>query len=211
MFKNKKSISLISAILFFILGLVIFLNPDIVVKFVSYFFGGILILIGVYKAINYYIQDKRLGIVNNHELAFGITAIILGIIFIFLADAIELLLRLLVGGWLITAGLNKVSMTFYTTERTKRFYALIIVGLILIAVGLYTILVSNVTLSLIGILMSIYGLIDIISFFVYRDVAKNKEETILIKENTVVIEAELEEEKPKKEKKKTTKKKKENE
>ena len=207
--KNKKSVSLIGGIIFFILGLIIFMNPEIVVKFVSYFFGGLLILIGVYKSFNYYIQDKRLGIVNQHELAFGITAIILGIVFIFLADAIELLLRIVVGGWLIVSGLKKISATFYTTERTARFYALLVVGLILIAVGLYIVLVSNLALSIIGAFMVIYGFVDIISYFIYQDSSndeENLEEVVFLKDNEVVIEAELEEEKPKKTKKKSTKK-----
>lgn len=207
--KNKKSVSLIGGIIFFILGLIIFLNPEVVVKFVSYFFGGLIIVVGLYKTVNYYVQDKRLGVVNQHELAFGITAIILGIIFIFLADAIELLLRLIVGGWLIISGLKKISATFYTTERTARFYALIVVGLILIGIGLYIILVSNLALSIIGALMVVYGFVDIISYFVYQDNNDDSEETedvVFLKENTVIIDAELEEEKPKKTKKKSTKK-----
>ena len=166
--KNSKT-SLISAVAFVILGVIMFIDPSSVVKFISYFLGGILILIGLYKTINYYIQDKRLKVVNNNEMAFGITAIILGIIFIFLASAIELLLRFVIGGWVVIAGLNKISQTFYTTNRDSKFYSLIVVGLILIGIGLYIILVSNLALSIIGLFMIIYGIIDFISYFVYKD------------------------------------------
>ena len=166
--KKNSKVSLISGIAFFILGLIIFLNPELLVKAISYGFGGLLILIGIYKSINYYIQDKRLGIVNRNEIAFGITAIILGIVFIFLADAIELLIRFIVGGWLVIAGLSKIVKTFYTTDRSSKFYALLIIGLILILIGLYIILVSNLALSIIGLFMMIYGIIDFISYFVYK-------------------------------------------
>ena len=166
---KKNNFNLFSALAFFVFGLIIFVNPDAVVKFISYCIGGLLILVGVYKAANYYIQDKRLGVVNRNEMAFGITAIILGIVFIFLASAIELLLRIVVGGYLILMGIGRIAMTFYTTDRTSKFYALIVVGLILIGGGLYTILASNLALSIIGLFMMLYGLIDFVSYFVYKD------------------------------------------
>ena len=165
--KKNSKVSLISGIAFFILGMIIFLNPGLLVKVISYGIGGLLILIGIYKSVNYYIQDKRLGIVNRNEIAFGITAIVLGVVFIFLADAIELLIRFIVGGWLLIAGLNKIVKTFYTTDRDSKFYALLVVGIILIGIGLYIILVSNLALSIIGLFMMIYGVIDFISYFVY--------------------------------------------
>ena len=165
--KKNQKLSLISSIIFFLLGLVIFLNPETIVKFASYCLGGMLLALGIYKSINYYIQDKRLNIVNRNELAFGITAIVLGIVFIFLADAIE----------------------FFTTDRNSKFYALIIVGIILIGIGLYIILISNLALSIIGLFMMIYGLIDFISYFIYKEKITDS-----IEENIVVVEeAEVEE------------------
>lgn len=187
--KNNGKTSLISGLVFFILGIVIFLNPETVVKFVSYCLGGLLIGLGLYKCFNYYIQDKRLGIVNRNEMAFGITAIILGVVFIFLADAIELLLRFVVGGWLIIAGLGKIAKTFYTTERDSKFYALLVVGVIFIGIGLYIVLVSNLALSIIGLFMMIYGLIDFISYFVYKEKMEDTKQEV---KTLVVEEAEVE-------------------
>ena len=177
--RNDKN-SLFTGIGFFLLGIFIFLNPDILIKMVSYGFGGILIALGLYKTINYYIQDKQLGIVNRHEIAFGITAIVLGIIFIFLADAIVLLLRFVVGGWIIIAGLGRIFKTFYTTSRDEKFYALIVVGIILIGIGLYIVLVSSIHLSIIGLFMMIYGITDFVSYFVYREKKEIIDESSLI-------------------------------
>ncbi len=191
-----------SSITFFIIGLILFINPDSVVKFISYCLGGLLILIGLYKTVNYYIHNKNLGVVNQNELAFGITAIVLGIVFIFLASAIELLLRFIVGAWVIIAGLSRIVETFYTTDRSSKFYSLLIVGIILIGLGIYIILVSNLVLSTIGIFMMIYGVIDFVSYFVYRNMFKIVDEEL---GENVVIEAEVVEDK-KKGKKKTSKK-----
>ncbi|MBQ8902071.1 MAG: DUF308 domain-containing protein [Bacilli bacterium] len=210
--KNNNKTSLISGLVFFILGIIIFLHPDTVVKFASYCLGGLLIGLGLYKIANYYIQDKRLGVVNRNEMAFGITAVVLGVLFIFLAGTLELLLRFIVGGWLVIAGLGKIGTTFYTTDRDSKFYALIVVGVIYIGIGLYIVLVSNLALSIVGLFMMIYGLTDFISYFVYRkkqeiieeeikeeiaeefiDTKKNKDE--------IIIETEFEEKELKKTKK----------
>lgn len=185
--KKDSKVSLISGVAFFVLGIIIFLNPELLVKVISYGLGGLLILIGIYKSVNYYIQDKRLGIVNRNELSFGITAIILGIIFIFLADAIDLLLRFIVGAWLVVVGLNKIINTFYTTDRSSKFYSLLVIGIIFIGIGLYIILVSNLALSIIGLFMMIYGLVDFISYFVYRGICEDKK----LNNKDVVIETEF--------------------
>ena len=147
--KNNKS-SIISSIVFLIVGIMLFIKPDAVIKFVSYLFGGVMLAIGAYRTLSYYIQNKRTQVVNHNELAFGITAMILGILLIFLANTIEFLLRIM--------------QTFYTTDRTSRFYTLIVLGLVLIGLGLYTVLVSNIPLSIMGLFMVIYALIDLISY-----------------------------------------------
>jgi len=210
--KNNNKTSLISGLVFFILGIIIFLHPDTVVKFASYCLGGLLIGLGLYKIANYYIQDKRLGVVNRNEMAFGITAVVLGVLFIFLAGTLELLLRFIVGGWLVIAGLGKIGTTFYTTDRDSKFYALIVVGVIYIGIGLYIVLVSNLALSIVGLFMMIYGLTDFISYFVYRkkqEIIEEKikeeiaEEFIDTKKNKdeIIIETEFEEKELKKTKK----------
>lgn len=187
--KDKK-VSIFSGIAFFVFGLVIFLHPDFVVKFVSYFIGGLLIFIGLYKIANYIIQNKRLEVVNTNELSFGITALILGIVFLFLASAFELILRFIIGGWVLISGLNKVSYTFFTNDRTKNFYSLIIVGIIFILIGLYIIFVSNLAFSLIGLFMMVYGIIDIFSYFGLKKLTFDKRENKK-KKNIDIIEAEV--------------------
>ena len=78
--KKNNRFSLFSGIIFFVIGLFLFLRPDTFVKTISYVFGGVLILIGLFKTLNYYIKDKNLKVVNRNEMAFGLTAIILGIV-----------------------------------------------------------------------------------------------------------------------------------
>ena len=182
----KKNNSLLTPIVFLVIGVILFTDPNSLVKFISYFLGGLLIIVGIYRCANYYIQDKRLGVVNNNEIAFGITAFILGLLFIILAGAIETLIRIFFGLYLILIGISKVFQTFFTTDRSAKFYALIVVGLIFLIGGVFTI-ISNETilpLEFVGLFMIIYGVIDFISYFVYQD----KSDSNPIKEAEVVKE-----------------------
>ena len=202
----KKNNSLLTPIIFLVIGVILFTDPDSMVKFISYILGGLLIIVGVYRCANYYIQDKRMGVVNNNELAFGITAFILGLLFIVLASAIEFLIRVFFGVYLILIGISKVYQTFFTTDRSSKFYALIVVGLIFLAGGVYTIIESNITLSIIGLFMIIYGVVDFISYFVYKDNGNSNpvKEAEIVKE--ITSEDEIEETKKVNKKDKKSKK-----
>ena len=201
----KKNNSLLTPIVFLVIGVILFVDPNSMVKFISYILGGLLIIVGVYRCANYYIQDKRIGVVNNNELAFGITAFILGLLFIVLASAIEFLIRIFFGIYLILIGINKIYQTFFTTDRSSKFYALIVVGIIFLIGGIYTVVESNIALSIIGLFMIVYGAVDFISYFVYQD----KGDSNPVKEAEVVKEIASEEE-PVEETKKENKKSKKN-
>ena len=198
----KKNNSLLTPIVFLVIGVILFVDPDSMVKFISYILGGLLIIVGGYRCANYYIQDKRMGVVNNNELAFGITAFILGLLFIVLASAIEFLIRIFFGVYLILIGISKVYQTFFTTDRSSKFYALIVVGIIFLLGGVYTIVESNITLSIIGLFMIIYGVVDFISYFVYKDNGNSNpvKEAVIVKE--ITSEEELKKDKKNKKSKK---------
>lgn len=199
----KKNNSLVTPIIFLVIGIMLFTDPNSMVKFISYLLGGILLVVGAYRCANYYIQDKRLGVVNKNEIAFGITACILGLLFIVLASAIEFLIRIFFGIYLILIGINKLYQTFFMTDRSSKFYTLIAVGIIFFAGGVYTIIKSNVSLSLLGLFMIIYGAIDFIGYFVYPEKSTNVKNDNIV--NEIPVE-EVEDVKKEAKKKKNTKK-----
>lgn len=187
--KDERKITLLSSIVFFILGMIIFVKPEMVVKVISYVIGGGLILVGVYSTISYIVNDRRLKVVNYNEIMFGITAIILGLLFILLAGAIELLLRIVVGVWVIMSGISRIYTSMIYPVRDARFYSLIIVGIILIGLGFYIVFYSNLAISIIGLFMMLYGLIDFISYFVYKNASLEVNKKINSKED--IKEAEI--------------------
>lgn len=163
MIKKDKS-SIIASILFLILGILLLINPGQIIKFITYIIGIIFVVFGSIKLYNYY---KFKDSISNIQLTLGITAIIIGIIIMFCNGIIELIIRLVMGGYILASGLNKLIISLNTRNQNNKWIGLLIISLLLIICGLYIILKSNIVLSSIGVLLIIYSSIDIISYILY--------------------------------------------
>ena len=103
---NKNSI--FGSILFLLFGIILFTNPGVILKFVSYITGGILILIGLANIVSYKKILKKLNIEETSKLISGIILIVLGLIVIIFSSLIETTIRLVFGGWIIYSGIMKL-------------------------------------------------------------------------------------------------------
>lgn len=166
---RKDKSSILTSILFLVLGILLAINPGGIIKFLTYIIGLIFCIFGSIKLFSYY---KFKNEVSNIELTLGITAIIIGIIIMFCNSVIEFVIRLIMGGYILASGINKLIIAFNTKNYNDKWIGLLIVAGLLIICGLYIILKSNIILSSIGIVLIIYSSIDIISYLMYP---KNKE------------------------------------
>ena len=144
--------SLLSSIVFAILGIILITNPEGTVKFVSAILGIMFILAGAYKIISYY-QNKGKYDIMNYDIAYGIIAIILGIATIAYSEQIS-------------------SMRFSLALKLKTISSNIWIYSIILAIcmficGLYTIFVSNLVVVSIGISILIYAIIDAIEDIIF--------------------------------------------
>lgn len=204
--KNYSSIvSLIISILFFILGAVMFTNPDAIVLFISYVIGGIIILIGTFKCIKNYLDVKKDNKTSSNGMVIGITLIVIGLVFIFLAGVIEALVRLVIGGWILFTGIMRLVNTLSIEKKDNKFWVLLAISIILIGGGLYTILETNLAFKAIGLVLMLYSVVEIFGYVFNKKeiseiiVTKEKEEKI---EEAVLIESKEKKENKKKKNKK---------
>ena len=190
-YKNYSSILvLISSIIFFILGALMYTKPDTVVIYTTYIIGGLLITIGIFKCIKNYLDVKKDNSTSSSEMVIGITMAVIGIVCIFLAGVIEALVRLILGGWILFAGINRLINVLNLDKKTSNFWVLLILAILLIGGGLYTILEVNLAFQAIGIVLMIYSVLEIIGYIFNR-----KNVTVIKTEiktsNQKVIDAEL--------------------
>lgn len=194
--KNYSSVvSLIISILFFILGAVMFTNPDAIVLFISYVIGGLIILIGTFKCIKNYLDVKKDNSTSSNGMIVGITLIVIGLVFIFLASVIEALVRLVIGGWILFSGIIRLVNALSIKKKDINFWVLLGISIILICGGLYTILETNLAFKAIGLILMIYSVVEIFGYVFNKKeigeviITKEKEEKI---EEAVLIENEVE-------------------
>ena len=177
--------NLISAIIFFILGAIMFTSPDVMIVVISRVIGSIIAIIGVFNCIKNYIEVKKDNTTSSIGMISGIIGIVIGLVFVSLASVIEALIRFLIGGWILFIGVNRLINVLYLKKQKTKFIVLLIVAIILIGAGLYTILEANLAFQAIGLVLMIYAILEIFSYIF----CKKEVREIKPKENDNIIDA----------------------
>lgn len=169
---NNNS-SLVSAILFFILGAIMFTNPDTMVVVISRILGGILILFGLYSCIKNYILVRQNTEVSAIPMVAGISCMAIGSVFFFAAGFVEAMVRFVIGGWILLSGIMRFASAMQIDKKNNsKFFSLLIISLLLILAGLYTILEANLAFQTIGIVLMIYAGLEIFGWLTNKSVVK---------------------------------------
>ena len=168
--------SLISAIIFFIVGGILFWYNDEIISTLSKIAGIVLAVSGIIEIVVYAINKKK-QIDYLAPVIRGIIFIGLSILFFFGASIINQAVRFVVGAWILFSGINRLIQALAINKLSRKFLPLLIVAIILIAIGVYTIVYGDVIISTIGILMMIYSAIDIIGYIFYTKDEVKQEST----------------------------------
>ena len=186
----SKQSSLISSILFFILGALVFTKAAELAKMISIIIGVLLAVIGTVLITYFYFTSKQ-QVYSKKSLIFGIISIILAIVFIGFSDVVGHFVRFIVGAWILFSGIMRLINVLTMGGKNTKFFPLLIVSILLIGLGIFTILVEN-ELEIIGILMMIYAAIEIVGFIFYTKDKQAKEEvgvtSIIVPEKETNIE-----------------------
>ncbi len=168
--------SLISAIIFFIIGGILFWYNDEIISTLSMIVGIVLAVAGIVEIIVYVVNKKK-QIDYLAPVIRGVIFLGLSILFIFGANIINQAVRFVVGAWILFSGINRLIQALAINKLSKKFLPLLLVALLLIAIGVYTIVYGDVIISTIGILMMVYSAIDIIGYIFYtKDEVKQETE-----------------------------------
>lgn len=167
--------SLISSIIFFIIGAILFTNAEKVVSTMAFIIGIILATIGIVEFI-VYLKKRKDGENQPIDLGRGIALIAISLIFIFASNIVEQIIRFIIGAWILFSGISRLISVLTFSNKNTKFLPLLIVSFLLIGIGIYTIVVGDVVLSTIGIIMMIYAAIDIIGYIFYTKDTLEKEE-----------------------------------
>ena len=129
--------ALISSIIFFIIGGIIFTFADQIASTIYLGIGIILAVIGVISLVMYGISVKKQE-VELGNLVTGIILIIVACFFLFASGIIDQLIRFIIGFWVLFNGITRLINALSINKRSAKFLPLLIVSALLIGIGIYT-------------------------------------------------------------------------
>lgn len=163
MLKKTGVVSIVESVIFIVLGIVLIHKADVAIKIISYVLGMLFIIYGAVKVVQGIKLQKNNYEAYNYELVFGLMFIVIGIVTMYYGSAIETILRIIIGIWIIYSSLIKFTLTLKMRQLELRIWGYsFLLSLIMFICGLFIILNSGAIIATIGVIMIIYSVIDII-------------------------------------------------
>ena len=183
---STREDSLFTTIIFFIIGIILFTNPEGIIDIIAYIFGSVLILNGLVRLFIHRMFSKQPGS-NNGNLIKGIIYIVFGITSIIFFNYIETAFRITIAAYILYMGINRLIFAISLRKQTPdirrplALAALIIVFAILLAF-------LNFSLMIIGLFIIAYSIVEMITFIFYPNKKKDSNSSEIISEAIIVSE-----------------------
>ena len=159
--------SIITSLVLAVIGLVMIYNPDTTMQFISTILGIFFIVVGVIKIINYFISKGNSTFFTN-DIAWGLIAIIIGLVTMVYSSTIESIFRIMIGVWIIYSGFTRFSLSFRLKGVNDRVWALVLtLAVLMIIGGLYVTFYPGALIVTLGVIILIYSIMDLIESFIF--------------------------------------------
>ena len=160
--------SLMASIIFAILGIVLIVNPEGTIKFVSYILGAMFIIVGISKIVSY-VQNKGNYDFYNYDLVNGIIAITIGLLTIIFSQEIGNIFRILIGIWIIFSSIAKIGFAFKMKNfsNSNLWICSLIIGILILFCGIYITVNPGTVIMTIGAIILTYSILDVIERIIF--------------------------------------------
>ena len=165
--------SVVTSLIFGIIGLVMIYNAETTMKFISTILGVFFILVGIIKVINYIISKGNSTLFTN-DIAWGLIAIVIGLVTMVYSSTIESIFRIMIGVWIIYSGFTRFGLSFRLKNVNDRLWALVLtLAVLMIVGGFYVTFYPGALIVTLGVIILIYAIMDLIESFIFM---KNMED-----------------------------------
>ncbi len=161
--------SILTSIVFALIGLIMICYPTTTMKFISTIIGVFFIVVGVIKLINYFVGKGNDSTLFTNDIAWGLMAIILGLVTIVYSSAIESILRIMIGIWIIYSGFMRFTLSFRLKETidTKLWAFVLVLAVAMIVGGMYVTFYPGALVVTLGVIILVYAIVDLIESFIF--------------------------------------------
>lgn len=165
--------SILTSIILAIIGLVMIYNPDTTMQFISTVLGIFFIVVGMIKVINYFVSKGNSTLFTN-DIAWGLIAIIIGLVTMIYSSTIESIFRIMIGVWIIYSGFTRFSLSFRLKNVNDKLWAIVLsLAVLMIVGGLYVTFYPGALIVTLGVIILVYAIMDLIESFIFMKNVKD--------------------------------------
>ena len=175
--KKAAWMEVLESFLTIVLGILLILWPDVVIRIIAYVVGVFLIVKGVFRIVNYFVVKGSNDFFNN-DLLWGVIVVLVGITALIMGEEIAGVFRIIVGVWMIYAALVKMNTAIKLSAAKIQSWAyMLVISILMLVLGAIVVFNSGAVTVLVGWMMvgcGIIGMIGDIMFIQHVNEIANK-------------------------------------
>ena len=145
-----------------ILGILLVVWPNEVIKIVAYALGAFLAVKGGYRIMNYYLAKGQKDFFNN-DLFWGVVSVLAGITIMVIGEGIAGAFRIVVGIWIIYEALMRLNTTLkLNSAKVPAWRYTLLVSRLMLVLGIFVTFNDGAIVELIGWMMILAGVIGVV-------------------------------------------------
>lgn len=162
--KRSSWTDIVISIIFVLFGVLLIAKPNETLGAISIILGIVFIAMGVLKLVEYYTSDTK----EDYLLTIALIAVIFGVIVLFASDSILSLFRIIIGIWIIAAGIMDFQTALVWKQVKSPYWtATVLFSILMMLAGIVILINKDILLTTMGIIIVIYGVLDIIDRFIF--------------------------------------------
>ena len=160
--KQSAWTAVIESLITVVMGILLIIWPDAVIKAIAYIVGIFFVVKGAYQVINYFLVKGQNDFFNNN-LLFGIVSILIGVVALVMGEQIASVFRVIIGIWIIYESLVRMNTAIKLhAANIAAWKYILILALIMLVVGVFITFFTGAVVALIGWTMVVTGVIGIV-------------------------------------------------
>ena len=157
--KQSAWISMLESLVLIVLGILLVVWPNVIIKVVAYVVGVFFIVKGGYQIINYFMVKGQNDFYNNNLLV-GVISVLAGVAALVIGEGVADIFRIVVGIFLVYEALVRMNTAhkLFAADVPAWKYVMI-VSLLIMIIGIFVTFYRGAVLTLIGWMMVISGIV----------------------------------------------------
>ena len=162
--KRSSWTDIVISIIFVLFGILLIAKPEDTLGAISIILGILFMAMGVLKLVEYYTSDTK----EDLLLTTALIEVIFGVIVLFASDAILSLFRIIIGIWIVGAGIMDLQTILIWKEVKSPYWtATLLFSILMILAGIIILVSKDIILTTMGVIVVCFVILDIIDRIIF--------------------------------------------